>query len=94
MRVPPEIRDVTAREFIAALKRDDFELVKSKGKGSGAHRIYRRARDKRRVTVSYKSSGATFPLGTLKRMLVEAGWASLERDAVDESALRRVKLIK
>jgi predicted RNA binding protein YcfA (HicA-like mRNA interferase family) len=95
VRVPPPVLSVTARELTAALKRDGFKLVKRSSKGSGSsHQIYRRESDRRRVIVTFHRSGGTFREGTLKRMLVDAGWASFEEDQVYEDALRRVKLLR
>jgi predicted RNA binding protein YcfA (HicA-like mRNA interferase family) len=58
------LRNLTAREFGAALLRDGFELSRQKG----SHRHYKHA-DGRRVTLSFHHSSATFPLGTLRKMI-------------------------
>jgi predicted RNA binding protein YcfA (HicA-like mRNA interferase family) len=39
----------------------------------GSHRIYRHA-DGRRVVVAYHSLSDTFPIGTLRAMIEDAGW--------------------
>jgi predicted RNA binding protein YcfA (HicA-like mRNA interferase family) len=62
-------RGVTAREFIRALHQDGFELRRVRG----SHRVFRRA-DGRRVVVAYHGLGNTFPVGTLKGMIADAGW--------------------
>ena len=96
MQVPPEVLTTTAEQFCNALKRDGFvrdKRSKRKKKGS-SHLLFRREEDKKRVTVSFHSSGQTFSEGTFKRMLCDAGWASLEEDCVYLDVLIRVKLIK
>jgi len=41
--------------------------------GIGSHRIYRHA-DGRRVVVAYHALHDTFPIGTLRAMIADAGW--------------------
>jgi len=72
---------VTARKFIAALKKDGFTLKRTRG----SHRLYVHS-DGRRVIVSYHHSGDTFPIGTLQGMIADTGWT--------EEDLRRLKLLK
>ena len=65
-RVP---RGVSARRLIRALAADGFALQRV----SGSHRIYRHA-DGRRVVVAYHGLNETFPIGTLRAMIEDAGW--------------------
>jgi predicted RNA binding protein YcfA (HicA-like mRNA interferase family) len=65
-RVP---RGVSARRLIRALAADGFVLQRV----SGSHRIYRHA-DGRRVVVAYHGLNETFPMGTLRAMIADAGW--------------------
>ena len=74
------LRNVTAREIIAALRRDGFSLDRS----DGSQRIY--YKDGRRVTVAYHGGGGTFAQKTLKSMIVQAVWT--------EDDLRRLGLIR
>ena len=77
------LRSLTAQKLINALLRDGFVLDRA----AGAHQIYYHRGDRRRVTVSFHSSGQTFPPKTLKKMIeVEARWT--------EDDLRRLKLQK
>ncbi|MBI2910974.1 MAG: type II toxin-antitoxin system HicA family toxin [Chloroflexi bacterium] len=62
-------RGVTARRLISALQQDGFELRRVRS----SHRIFRHA-DGRRVVVAYHHLGDTFPLGTLRAMIADAGW--------------------
>lgn len=78
-RVP---RGITARQLIRALRQDGFVLTRT----SGSHRIYRHPEDGRRVVVAYHGLNDTFPIGTLRGMLVDAGWV--------EADLRRLGLEK
>lgn len=71
------LRSLTARELIAALRRDGFVLERS----TGAHQHFRHP-DGRRVTVTYHTPGDTFPPKTLRSMLeTQARWteADLQR---------------
>jgi predicted RNA binding protein YcfA (HicA-like mRNA interferase family) len=65
-RVP---RGLQARRFIRALEADGFVLQRVRG----SHRIYRHA-DGRRVVVAFHSLSQTFPIGTLRAMIEDAGW--------------------
>jgi predicted RNA binding protein YcfA (HicA-like mRNA interferase family) len=65
-RVP---RGLSARRFIRALEGDGFVLQRVRG----SHRIYRHG-DGRRVVVAYHALNDTFPIGTLRAMIVDAGW--------------------
>lgn len=79
-----QLRNTTARNLIRAVIKDGF-IRRRQTKGT-AHRVYKHP-DGRRVVVTYHSSGDTFPLGTLKRMLErEAKWT--------EDDLKRLKLLK
>lgn len=75
------IRSTTARQLMAALKADGFELVRQKG----SHRHYKHP-DGRRVTVSAHHGSDTFPIGTLRSMIeTQARW--------NEEDLRRLDLL-
>jgi predicted RNA binding protein YcfA (HicA-like mRNA interferase family) len=65
-RVP---RGLSARQFIRALEHDGFTLQRVRG----SHRIFRHA-DGRRVVVAYHGLNDTFPIGTLRAMIADAGW--------------------
>jgi len=73
-------RGLTARELIRALHEDGFALRRIRG----SHRIYRDARG-RRVVLAFHRFSDTFPLGTLKAILRDAGWS--------EADLRRLGLL-
>ena len=62
-------RGVPARQFIRALEADGFVLQRVRG----SHRIYRHA-DGHRVVVAYHALSDTFPIGTLRAMIADAGW--------------------
>lgn len=81
MRVPPELRAITVRELCAALERDGFVLDRQRG----SHRVYRNARDGRRVVIAYRHPGDTFPLKTLQAMLEDLGWTEVD--------LKRLRLL-
>lgn len=72
----PLPRGVTVRRFIEALSDDGFALNRSRG----SHRVYTHP-DGRIVIVAFHRGGAGFPIGTLKRMVRDAGWmeADLQR---------------
>ncbi|TAK33885.1 MAG: addiction module toxin, HicA family [Chloroflexota bacterium] len=53
---------------MAALVRDGFQRTHQ----TGSHAMYRRG--DRKVMVAIHSSGATIPLGTLSRIIADAGW--------------------
>ena len=82
MTVPPQLRKVTVRELCAALERDGFVLDRQRG----SHRVYYRARDKRRVVIPYHRPGATLPIGTLSAIVRDIDWT--------EDDMRRLGLIK
>jgi predicted RNA binding protein YcfA (HicA-like mRNA interferase family) len=62
-------RGISARQFIRALEADGFVLQRVRG----SHRIYRHA-DGRRVVAAYHALSDTFPVGTLRGMIADAGW--------------------
>ena len=62
-------RGLSAREFIRALQADGFVLQRVRG----SHRIFRHA-DGRRVVLAYHGLTDTFPIGTLRAMITDAGW--------------------
>lgn len=74
-------RGVSARQLVRALEADGFVLQRVRG----SHRIYRRA-DGRRVVVAYHVLNDTFPIGTLRAMLTDAGWG--------DDDLRRLGLLE
>ena len=75
------LRNLTARQIIAALLHDGFQLRRQKG----SHQRYVHP-DGRRVTVTYHRSSDTFEIKTLRTMLEDqARWT--------ESDLKRLKLI-
>lgn len=77
-----QLRNLTAREIINALRRDGFALFNQ----SGAHQRYRHP-DGRRVTLTFHHAGDTFPIGTLRSMIeVQARWG--------EDDLRRLNLLR
>jgi predicted RNA binding protein YcfA (HicA-like mRNA interferase family) len=65
---------------MAALERDGFR----KARQTGSHATYRRG--DQRVMVPIHSPGATIPIGTLRRIIADAGWS--------EEDLRRLGLTK
>ncbi len=73
-------RGVSARQFVRALQEDGFVLQRVRG----SHRIYRHL-DGRRVVVAYHQLGDSFPIGTLRAMIRDAGW--------QDEDLRRLRLI-
>lgn len=62
-------RGISARRLVRALEADGFVLQRIRG----SHRVYRRS-DRRRVVVAFHAWGDTFPVGTLRAMLADAGW--------------------
>ena len=72
-------RGITARDLIRALHKDGFALKRTRG----SHRIYGHA-DGRRVVVAFHRMNDTFPIGTLRAMIADAGWT--------EDDLRRLGL--
>ena len=64
------LRSLTARQIVSALERDGFQLER---RPSG-HQRYNHS-DGRKVTVPYHRPGRTFPIGTLRRIVVDqARW--------------------
>jgi predicted RNA binding protein YcfA (HicA-like mRNA interferase family) len=74
-------RGLSARQFIRALEADGFGLQRVRG----SHRIYRHT-DGRRVVVAYHGLSDSFPIGTLRAMIVDAGW--------QDEDLQRLGLLK
>jgi predicted RNA binding protein YcfA (HicA-like mRNA interferase family) len=60
---------VSAHKFVRALEADGFSLRRVRG----SHRIYRHA-DGRRIVVAYHALNDSFPIGTLRAMIADAGW--------------------
>lgn len=61
-------RGVTVSQFIKALRLDGFQATRTRG----SRHVYRHS-DGRRVVVAYHRLSATFPIGTLKGMIADAG---------------------
>ena len=77
-----KLRSLSARKIISALLKDGFSFDRQ----TGSHEQYIHS-DGRRVTVTYKGPGTTFPIGTLKRMIEDqARWTGAD--------LKRLKLIR
>lgn len=76
-----KLRSLTAKRIVSALIKDGFYLDRT----SGSHHQFLHP-VKGRVTVSYHHSGDSFPLKTLKDMILDAGWT--------EDDLKRLKLLK
>ena len=75
------LRSLTARELIAALKRDGFSFVRQ----TGSHQRYAHT-DGRRVTVAPHGGADTFSIKTLQTILQkQARWT--------EADLRRLRLL-
>jgi predicted RNA binding protein YcfA (HicA-like mRNA interferase family) len=66
-------RWIIARRLIQALRADGFRAARIRG----SHHLYRHE-DGRRVIVAHHSFGDTFPIGTLKAMLVDIGWTEAD----------------
>jgi predicted RNA binding protein YcfA (HicA-like mRNA interferase family) len=67
----PQLRALTARDFVNALQADGFRWTRSRG----SHRVYRHP-DGRRVIVAYHRPSGTFPPKTLGSMIASNGWTS------------------
>jgi mRNA interferase HicA len=77
-----QLRNLSARDIIAALNRDGFVF----DGGAGSHQLYFHP-DGRRVTVMFHGNSKTCSRKTLKSMIeVEARWT--------EDDLKRLKLFK
>ncbi len=64
------LRSITARDLVAALKRDGFYFVRQ----TGSHQRYRHP-DGRRVTIAPHGGGDTFTIKTLKSIFeLQARW--------------------
>ena len=69
------LRSLTARQVVAALRRNGFALVRQ----TGSHRQYIHPDDLRLVTVSFHRPGQTFTSETLRSMLqVQAKWTAAD----------------
>jgi predicted RNA binding protein YcfA (HicA-like mRNA interferase family) len=69
----PVPRGLLARQLVRALEADGFVLQRVRG----SHRIYRHP-DGRRVVLAYHSLNDSFPIGTLRAMIRDAGWADAD----------------
>ncbi|MDO8614678.1 MAG: type II toxin-antitoxin system HicA family toxin [Dehalococcoidia bacterium] len=76
----PQLRNVRARQIVTALERDGFQRTHQ----TGSHTTYRRG--DRKVMVPVHSPGATIPVGTIARIVADAGWT--------DDDLRRLRLVK
>ncbi len=76
-RVP---RGLLARDLVHALEADGFVLQRVRG----SHRIFKHP-DGRRVIVAYHALNNSFPIGTLRAMINDAGW--------DDKDLERLGLV-
>ena len=63
-------RGLSARHLVRALESEGFVLQRVRG----SHRIYKHP-DGRRVVVAYHALSDSFPLGTLRAMIADAGWS-------------------
>ena len=77
----PELKNITAREFIRALERDGFVFKRQKG----SHKIYKHPERGNWVSVPYHP-GEAFTKGFLAGLIDDAGWS--------EDDLIRLKLIR
>ena len=69
------LRTLTARQLVAALRRDGFALDRQ----SGGHRQYRHPDDRRLVSVSFHRPGQTFTMDTLRSMIqTQAKWTAAD----------------
>ena len=76
------LRGLTARQLTNALRQDGFRLKRYRG----SHQRFKHP-DGRGVTVSFHTSGETFPPGTLQKMIKDqAQWT--------EEDLKRLGLLK
>ncbi len=76
------LRGLTARQLTSALLQDGFHLKRYRG----SHQRFKHP-DGRAVTVSFHTSGETFPPGTLQKMIKDqAQWT--------EEDLKRLGLLK
>jgi predicted RNA binding protein YcfA (HicA-like mRNA interferase family) len=62
-------RGISAREFVQALRDEGFIETRIEG----SHHRFKHP-DGRRVTAAYHKTSDTFPIGTLKGMIADAGW--------------------
>ena len=77
-----KLRNLPAREIVAALTHDGFPLDRQVG--SHRHDLHQ---DRRRVTVSFHQPGDTFRRKTLHAIIeLQAGWT--------EEDLKRLKLVE
>ena len=74
-------RGTPARRLVRALHRDGFYLDRVRG----SHHVYVHP-DGRRVVVPYTRLSDTFPIGTLRGIIADAGWGNDD--------LRRLGLIR
>jgi predicted RNA binding protein YcfA (HicA-like mRNA interferase family) len=81
MRLPPTLKNLTARKMVNALIRDGFQQIRQ----HGSHRFFYRQSDDRLVEVVFHAWGDTFSPKARKTMIEFAGWTIND--------LKRLKLI-
>jgi len=80
MKLPPSVKNITARKMVNALIRAGFSQTHQRG----SHRYFHHT-NCRMVDVYFHHWGDSFPPKHLKTMIKDAGW--------DVSDLKRLKLI-
>jgi len=78
----PKLRNITAIDFIRALKKDSFVFKRQKG----SHRIYVKPETGRQVVIAYHHTSEIIRIGTLSNLINDAGWT--------EDDLVRLKLMR
>ncbi len=76
----PSPRNISVRRLIAALERDGFRRTHQ----TGSHATFRRG--ERRLMVAIHAPGTPIPIGTLHRIITDAGWT--------DDDLRRLRLLR
>ncbi|HGE72213.1 TPA: type II toxin-antitoxin system HicA family toxin [Candidatus Poribacteria bacterium] len=66
----PKLRSISAIDLVKALKRDGFILKRQ----HGSHRIYLNPSNNRQVIVPYHHAGESLRIGTLTKLINDAGW--------------------
>ena len=66
----PKLRNISAIDLVKALKRDGFILKRQ----HGSHRIYLNPSNNRQVIVPYHHVGESLRIGTLTKLINDAGW--------------------
>lgn len=68
----PKLRNVSTIDLIKALERDGFILKRQ----HGSHKIYLNPSNNRQVIVPYHHAGESLRLGTLTKLINDAGWTN------------------